>query len=78
MSKGRTWSRQVEVQEGKGNRERTALVDPSVVTQNKTYFTLNLGAPDYLKKKKTPQNKPTHLCGGNRDLLASRCCTLTY
>lgn len=60
MSKGRTWSRQVEVQGGKGNRERTALVDPSVVTQNKTYFTLNLGTPDYLKKKKntTKQTNP--------------------
>lgn len=48
------------MQGGKGNRERTALVDPSVVTQNKTYFTLNLGTPDYLKKKNHHKtNQPT-------------------
>lgn len=35
MSKGRTWSRQVEVQGGKENYEGGALVDLSVTTQPK-------------------------------------------
>lgn len=57
MSKGKTWSRQVEVQGGKENEEGGALVYLSVTTQTKSYFKLNIGTPDSLKKNpKTPNN----------------------
>lgn len=67
VSKGRAWSRQVEVQGGKGDQERAALVNPSVMTLNKSYFTLDLEMLDFSFFFER------HLCGGNGDLLAGRC-----
>lgn len=48
----------MEVQGGKENEEGGALVDFSVTTQTKSYFTLNLETLDSLKKHPNHQTIP--------------------